>query len=107
MRSVKSAYVLSLMKGDLSVANKYGLISKLQVLTKVLEMFVSVKLKEFLDTNNTLSQDLSGFRKQHNTITASIKSVNGQVIEALNCKNIVNLFLLICARLSRQLTMSP
>lgn len=68
----KSAYVLpSLKGGDPSFVNNYRPISKLCVLAKVLEKFVSEQLKEFLDTNGILSHQ-SGCRKQHGTITVTL-----------------------------------
>ena len=50
-----------------------------------LERLVSEKLKEFLSTNNILSENQSGFRKEHSTISASLKVVN-DIIEAQDSK---------------------
>ena len=73
----KSAYVHPLLKcGDPSVVNNYRPISKLCVLSKVLEKLVSEQLKCFLDAHGLLSQYQSGFCKQHSTITATVKVVN-------------------------------
>ena len=73
----KSAYVLPLLKGgEATILNNYRPISKLSVLAKVLERLVSEQVKEFLCTNDILSKHQSGFRKQHSTITATMKAVN-------------------------------
>lgn len=42
----------------------------------MLESLVNFQLKEFLSTNNILSEFQSGFRKKHSTTTAALKVVN-------------------------------
>lgn len=82
----KSAHVFPLLKGgDPALLNNYRPISNLSVLSKVLERLVSEQLKEFLSVNNILSEFQSGFRKEHSTISASMKVVN-DIIEALDSK---------------------
>jgi len=65
--------------------NNYKPISNLSVLSKVLERLVSEQLKEFLSVNKILSEFQSGLRKEHSTISASLKVVNDS-IEAVDCK---------------------
>uniref|UniRef100_A0A3Q3IMY9 Reverse transcriptase domain-containing protein n=1 Tax=Monopterus albus TaxID=43700 RepID=A0A3Q3IMY9_MONAL len=82
----KSAFVLPLLKeGDPSEVNNYRPISKLCVLAKILEKIVSDQLKGFLESNYILSPFQSGFRKQHSTVTATLKFLN-DVLQALDCK---------------------
>uniref|UniRef100_A0A8C1QAV6 Reverse transcriptase domain-containing protein n=1 Tax=Cyprinus carpio TaxID=7962 RepID=A0A8C1QAV6_CYPCA len=76
----KSANVLSLHKGgDPANINNYRPISKLSVLTKLMESVISMQLKDYLINNNILNEFQSGFRKQHSTITAVSKVVNDLV----------------------------
>lgn len=73
----KSAYVLPLLKGGEPTAlNNYRPISKLPVLAKILEGLVSDQLRVFLSDHDILSNFQSGFRKEHSTITATMKVVN-------------------------------
>ena len=73
----KSAYVLPLLKGgEATILNNYRPISKLSVLAKLLERLVSEQVKVFLCKNDILSKHQSGFRKQHSTITATMKVLN-------------------------------
>lgn len=66
----------STKRGEAILLNNYRPISKLSVLAKILEMLVSEQLKEFLCKNDILTKHQSGFRKQHSTITATMKVVN-------------------------------
>ncbi len=82
----KSAYVLPLLKGvDPTTVNNYRPVSKLCVLAKVLEKFVSEQLKDYLIVNGLLSQCQSGFQKHRRTVTVAIKVVN-DIIDALDSK---------------------
>lgn len=70
----------------------YQPISKLSILSKVLERLLNDQLKDFFQANNILSPYQSGFRKQQSTITASIK-VRNDLIESLdNRKSCAALF---------------
>lgn len=76
----KSANVLPLHKGgDPANINNYRPISKLSVLAKLMESLISMQLKDYLINNNILNESQSDFRKQHSTITAVSKVVNGLV----------------------------
>ncbi len=82
----KSAFVSSLFKGgDPLQLNNYRPISKLCVLSKLLEKLLNEQLKTFLEINNILSPFQSGFRKQHSTVTAVMK-VFSDIIDAVDCK---------------------
>jgi len=71
----KSAFVLPLLKGgDPTLLNNYRPISKLCVLNKVLESLVNFQLKEFLSTNNILSDFQSSFRKKTQHYNSCLKS---------------------------------
>lgn len=73
----KSAHVTPLLKGgDPSILNNYRPISKLCILSKLLECLIGEQLKEFLNINDILSPFQSGFRKQHSTISAALKVIN-------------------------------
>lgn len=70
----KSALVIPLLKGgDPSNFNNYKPITKLSVLVKVLESLISEQVKDFLAANSILS----GFRKNHSTVTAAMTVING------------------------------
>jgi len=82
----KSAFVLPLLKGgDPMVLNNYRLISKLTLLVKILESFVSDQLKEFLLVINILFHFQSGFRKKQSTTTTALKVVS-DFIDSLDKK---------------------
>lgn len=85
-KSWKAAYVLPLHKGgDPSELNNYRPISKLSVLSKILESFVNVQLKQYLTDKNILNNFQSGFRSGHSTITAATLVTN-DIIGALDKK---------------------
>lgn len=75
-----------LKAGDSSTVSNYRPISKLCVLSKVLQRLVNNQLQSYLDENRILSPFQSGFRKLHSTGTASIKVLK-DVYEALDAKN--------------------
>lgn len=72
----KSAFVLPLLKGgDPSLLDNYRPISKLSVLSKVLESLVSRQLKTYFQ-ENILNGMQSGFRSGHSTVSATLKVLN-------------------------------
>ncbi len=73
-----------LFKGP-TVLNNYMPISKLSILSKVLESLVNDQLKEFLSSKNALSEFKSGFRKTHSTSTAIIKVLNDLMVSMGGC----------------------
>lgn len=60
-------------KGDKNSANNYRPISLLPCMSKILEKIVQKHLINFLQINNILSKDQSGFRPKHSTCTALTK----------------------------------
>ena len=60
-----------------SLADDYRPISKLSVLSKVLESLVSRQLKAYLQENKILNGMQSRFRSGHSTVSASLKVLNG------------------------------
>ncbi len=90
----KTAYVQPLFKGgDPTVLNNYRPISKLSILSKVLESLVNDQLKEFLSSKNALSEFQSGFRKKHSTSTAIIKVLNDLMVSLDNKNHSAALFI--------------
>ncbi len=68
---LKSARVAPIFKsGERSDANNYRPISVLSVIAKVFEKIVFKQFYEYLSDNNLLSQNQSGFRPRHSTLTA-------------------------------------
>ncbi|MGL5118978.1 MAG: reverse transcriptase domain-containing protein [Plesiomonas shigelloides] len=65
--------------------DNYRPISKLCILSKLLEKLVSKQLKQYLNGNNVLSCHQSGFRKGHNTTSAVLKFPN-DIVESLDNK---------------------
>ncbi len=70
----KSAFVVPILKeGDSTILDNYRPISKLCVLSKILESIISEQLTCYLKANKVLSVNQSGFRKKHSTTTAALK----------------------------------
>ncbi len=68
---LKSARVAQIFKsGERSDANNYRPISVLSVIAKVFEKIVFKQFYEYLSDNNLLSQNQSGLRPRHSTLTA-------------------------------------
>ncbi len=82
----KSAFVVPLSKGgDLSLMDNYRPISKLCILSKILETLVNKQLTQYLNDYNILSSNQSGFCKGHSTTTATLKVLN-DIVESLDNK---------------------
>ncbi len=82
----KSAFIVPLSKGgDLSLMDNYRPISKLCILSKILETLVNKQLTQYLNYYNILSSNQSGFRKGHSTTTATLKVLN-DIVESLDNK---------------------
>ena len=65
--------------------NNYRPISVLSVIAKVFEKIVFKQFYEYLSHNNLLSQNQSGFRPRHSTLTASkfnFKHISGGQVAA-------------------------
>ncbi len=75
----KSAFVVPLLKGGVpTLLDNYRPISKLCILSKLLESFISKQLTQYLHSHKLLINQ-SGFRKKHSTITAVLKVLNDLV----------------------------
>ncbi len=84
--SMKTAKVIPLLKsGDPSDVNNYRPISLLSSFGKILEKIVANKLVFFLESNNLLSQNQFGFRKEHSTVHPMMLLLN-YLTKALNAK---------------------
>ena len=68
---LKQAKVTPVFKADdKSDCGNYGPISVIPAIAKILEKLISDQLIEYLDNNNIVSNQQSGFRKSHSTETA-------------------------------------
>ncbi len=65
--------------------DNYRPISKLCILSKILENLVNKQLTQYLNDYNILSSNQSGFRKGHSTTTAILKVLN-DIVESLDNK---------------------
>ena len=76
-RAWKRARVVPIFKsGDISSLNNYRPISILPIVSKIVERTVHKQLSEFLDINNILHPNQSGFRPMHSTNTVLMKLVS-------------------------------
>ncbi len=74
------------MKGGPTLLDNYRPISKLCILSKLLESFISEQLTQYLHSHKLLSINQSGFRKKHSTITAVLKVLN-DLVKSLDGKH--------------------
>ena len=73
----KRARVVPIFKsGDISSLSNYRPISILPIVSKIVERAVHKQLSEFLDANNILHPNQSGFRPMHSTNTILMKLVS-------------------------------
>jgi len=93
--SFKSADITPLLKKDLDPADvkSYRPISKLSVISKLLERLVSLQLTKYLKDNNLLPDLQSVYRAMHSTESAVLK-VLSDILLALDSGNLAMLTLL-------------
>ena len=73
----KTARVIPIFKaGDMTNPSNYRPISILSVVSKIIERAVHRQLSEFIDENDILNSNQSGFRPKYSTTTALTKFVN-------------------------------
>ena len=76
-KSWKTARVTTIFKeGDKSERSNYRPISVLPVLTRLFEKLIFNQQYKFLNDNNLLSQEQSGFRALHSTVSCLLKSTD-------------------------------
>ena len=76
-RAWKRARVVPIFKsGDISSLNNYRPISILPIFSKIVERTVHKQLSAFLDIDNKLHPNQSGFRPMHSTSTVLMKLVS-------------------------------
>ena len=63
-------------EGDKSNCENYRPISVLPVISKILEKLICDQLREFLNENNIISKQQSGFRKLHSTETSLLQTTD-------------------------------
>ena len=63
-------------EGDKSEKSNYLPISVLPVISRLFERLVYDQLYQYLNSNNLLAKEQSGFRKLHSTLTCLIKSTD-------------------------------
>ena len=74
---LKMAKVTPIYKeGDKSNCGNYRPISVLPVVAKILEKLICDQLREFLNENNIISKQQSGFRKLHSTETSLLQTTD-------------------------------
>ena len=74
---LKMAKVTPIYKeGDKSNCGNHRLISVLPVIAKILEKLICDQLREFLNENNIISIQQSGFRKLHSTETSLLQATD-------------------------------
>ena len=97
---LKIAKIIPIFKsGDPLCMDNYRPISLLSCFSKIFEKIACIRLSIFLENNKLLSDNQFGFRSNHSTVHPMLKFMN-HVSNALNKKNTVLLFFVICARRS-------
>ena len=92
----KAAYITPILKkADLDAADvkSYRPISKLSVLSKLLERLVARQLLDYLNTAGLLPKLQSAYRAHHSTETAVLKVLN-DILRALDTGDLALLVLL-------------
>jgi hypothetical protein len=85
---LKIAKVIPIYKsGDRQSMDNYRPISLLSNFSKILEKIVAIRLTNFLEANNILSDHQFGFRKAHSTLHPLIHFMN-KITSNLSAKNI-------------------
>lgn len=91
---LKLAKVIPLFKsGDRSDINNYRPISVLPAFSKIFEKIISVRLINYLEANNFLTEYQHGFRAQHSTESAILEFVNNVYASLEEKMYVVGVFL--------------